>query len=699
MEVEPIDNRRSIKPLDESSLDLNTSFARILHLIEGSPKVVDFGCGEGELARFLTQRGCTVFGVDIDADAAGLAREFCADVLIADLDSASPLKLFPTERFDVAIFAGILGHLRKPEQLLAGTSRILRSGGCVIASILNTGHGAIRLSLFKGEMKGGEPATLRGATRFFNRDSIEALFQDAGFVIDEIGRTTAPVFGGDKLLLPALDRTQFSDSVVAEIEADPEAQTLEFIVKALPAASSAARNIENQRTVQSLTQRVSELEGQLVAAKAELAEKIDFPTREHLEEVQRQLHIALLGPEGVEALRAQLQQTSAELAQTREQMTALSAREESTARREAKLAKENLEALESIGRLQDTINEREATIATLQADLDASEAAIRQRIDQLASASEREQQLAQKYAAAQSALTELHEKLEREEASVRDLQQQLESANRLLEDRFRQISGGRADLGHAREELAGERQRLRRLEQKSASRQEELAAAKITIQQQRVSISMMEAELEAGKDDATGLLAQLRRAETLCESGEANRTELTAEIESLRGQLHRSKQSNSAALQEIEAMQAELDSQQRARDKIESAWRDAEQQYAAVLHALDAAERRANRLMSEVTSSSEKYKALKRANDASEEQSEAILKELDVQIRTREQLESLLRDAKREHARSLSQLSELSARLERDEFYLEQMRRSKFWRVRNGWFTIKRAFGVTTDIP
>ncbi|MBV8689618.1 MAG: methyltransferase domain-containing protein, partial [Candidatus Eremiobacteraeota bacterium] len=390
MELEPADKHAAVTPLDESSLDVNTSYAQILHLIEGSPKVADFGCGSGYLARFLTQRGCTVYGVDNDADSASLAREFCADVLIADLESASPLKLFPTERFDVAIFAGVLERLRKPARLLAETTRILRPGGYVIASLRNAAHGAVRLATIKGQFS-DDVLTLT---------QIETLFAEAGFFIETTTRTSAAIFEADHALVPRVERENFSDSVVAEIEQDAEAQTLEYIVRALPAASAAARNIEHQRRVESLEQRIRELEEQLTAAQAQVAANLDAPTAQHLEEVQRQLHVAIFGPEGVEALRAQVQQRSDELATLREEMTTLAAREESTARREAKVAKENLEAKDEAARLRKaieqheaTIEERERTIATLRAELDVAATTIRQRSSEVSQLAVREQQL------------------------------------------------------------------------------------------------------------------------------------------------------------------------------------------------------------------------------------------------------------------------------------------------------------------
>src|SRR5690348_8863999 len=112
MEQAELKTYAALTPSDELALEANSSYAQILSLIDGRKTVVDFGCGPGNLARFLAMRGCSIVGVDINPDHARMAREYCEDVLVADLDSASLSDLFPVQRFDVAVFADILEHLR-----------------------------------------------------------------------------------------------------------------------------------------------------------------------------------------------------------------------------------------------------------------------------------------------------------------------------------------------------------------------------------------------------------------------------------------------------------------------------------------------------------------------------------------------------------------------------------------------------------
>ena len=252
---------------DESALDTNSSYGRILELIAGQARIVDFGCGPGNLARFLTERGCTVVGVEVNPESAGIAREYCEDVIVADLDAGSLLELFPTDRFDVAIFADILEHLRDPWRLLSETHQILRAGGFVIASIPNIAHGAVRLSMLKGEFD-YQPLGIMDDThlRFFTHKTVDELFERCGFAIEDTRRTYVPIFG-DSDLVPSVRKADFSPEVIAKIESDPEAETLQFIVKAVLASSS-------HDYVVALKRRNTQLEKRLHDAQDEFQKKL-----------------------------------------------------------------------------------------------------------------------------------------------------------------------------------------------------------------------------------------------------------------------------------------------------------------------------------------------------------------------------------------------------------------------------------------
>src|SRR5665213_1759443 len=170
--------------------DPNSSYEMMLAFIEPSMRVLDLGCGPGSFAKQLVAHGCTVTGVDVNPEHALAARAYCKDVLLADLERAAFAELFPVDRFDVAICADILEHLRNPVHLLAEIHKALAPGDFLLASIPNIAHGAVRLALLAGAFDYQEFGILDDThVRFYTLKTAVALLEDAGYRVEAIART------------------------------------------------------------------------------------------------------------------------------------------------------------------------------------------------------------------------------------------------------------------------------------------------------------------------------------------------------------------------------------------------------------------------------------------------------------------------------------------------------------------------------
>ena len=64
--------------------------------------------------------------------------------------------------------------------------------------------------------------------RFFTRETVEQLFDDAGFLIADLRRTTRGVFDTEI----EIDREQLHPEVLRLVEEDPEASTYQFVLSA-----------------------------------------------------------------------------------------------------------------------------------------------------------------------------------------------------------------------------------------------------------------------------------------------------------------------------------------------------------------------------------------------------------------------------------------------------------------------------------
>ena len=120
----------------------------IAELVPPGSRVLDLGCGNGELLALLRDtRQCTGYGVEI-ADENVLACEQ-RGVNVVQLNLEEGLALFEDRSFDVVLQLDTLQHLRNTEKMLRETARVGRIG---IVSFPNFAHWPNRLRVVGGRM-------------------------------------------------------------------------------------------------------------------------------------------------------------------------------------------------------------------------------------------------------------------------------------------------------------------------------------------------------------------------------------------------------------------------------------------------------------------------------------------------------------------------------------------------------------------
>ncbi len=120
----------------------------IAELVPAGSRVLDLGCGNGELLAHLRDRkGCSGYGIEI-ADAGVLA---CVQrgLGVIQLNLGDGLALFDDRSFDVVLQLDTLQHLRQTERMLHETARVGRIG---IVSFPNFAHWPNRLQVLAGRM-------------------------------------------------------------------------------------------------------------------------------------------------------------------------------------------------------------------------------------------------------------------------------------------------------------------------------------------------------------------------------------------------------------------------------------------------------------------------------------------------------------------------------------------------------------------
>lgn len=146
-------------------MNLRDDLQLIYDWIPAGSRVLDLGCGDGELlSALVNHKNCTGYGVEIDTNGVIASMERGINVIQADLELG--LQDFSDGSFDVIVLSQTIQAMQNTEKILRDLTRVAKQA---IVSFPNFGYWRNRLQIALG---GHMPVSERMPYQWYNTPNI-----------------------------------------------------------------------------------------------------------------------------------------------------------------------------------------------------------------------------------------------------------------------------------------------------------------------------------------------------------------------------------------------------------------------------------------------------------------------------------------------------------------------------------------------
>lgn len=166
--------------------DKSNPLSLICKLVPEGSKVLDIGCGNGILGWLLKDQNVELVGVEPSEYAAELAHPHYDKIFNGTIEDYFDCHDDLSD-FDIIVFADVLEHLIRPDEVLRRIKPKMSSSCKLLVSIPNIAHYSVLRCLLKDQFEYVDSGILEKThLRFFTLDSFKNLLDHVDFIPESI---------------------------------------------------------------------------------------------------------------------------------------------------------------------------------------------------------------------------------------------------------------------------------------------------------------------------------------------------------------------------------------------------------------------------------------------------------------------------------------------------------------------------------